>query len=117
VVVAVAYDPSQAVRRYLQAAGLPVGMLATLSPAAGSSDQAVAGTGHAVALAQAIRNEIRRLADATHPTRMHLFLACPAGLALLLGHRWNRVPTTQLYEDLGVGSQYTPAFLLRLATG
>jgi hypothetical protein len=117
VVVAVAYDPSQAVRRYLQAAGLPVGMLATLSPAAGSSDQAVAGTAHAVALAQAIRNEIRRLADATHPTRLHLFLACPAGLALLLGHRWNRVPTTQLYEDLGVGSQYTPAFLLRLATG
>jgi hypothetical protein len=117
VVIAVAYDPSQVVHQYLQAAGSPVSMVATLSPAAGTSDQAVAGAGHAVALAQAIRNEIRRLADATHPTRLHLFLACPAGLALLLGHRWNRVPTTQLYEDHGVGSQYAPAFLLRLAAG
>ena len=75
----------------------------------------VSGSGHAVALAQAIRNEVRRLADSAHARRLHLFLACPAGLALLLGHRWNRVPTTQLHEDLGVGSQYTPAFLLPLA--
>lgn len=115
VVVAAAYDPSAAARQYLQAAGVPAGILATISPAAGPSDQVISGPGHAVALAQAIRNQIRHLADATHARRLHLFLACPAGLALLLGHRWNRVPTTQLYEDLGVGSQYTPAFLLLLA--
>jgi CBASS immunity sensor of nucleotide second messenger signals len=94
VVVAVAYDPSAAAGQYLQAAGVPVGILATVSPAAGPSDQVVSGPGHAVALAQAIRNEVRRLADAAHARRLHLSLACPAGLALLLGHRWNRVPTT-----------------------
>jgi hypothetical protein len=115
VVVAVAYDPSATAGPYLQAAGVPVGILATVSPVAGPSDQVVSGPGHAVALAQAIRNEVRRLADSAHARRLHLFLACPAGLALLLGHRWNRVPTTQLHEDLGVGSQYTPAFLLPLA--
>ena len=26
-------------------------------------------------------------------------------------------PTTQLYEDLGLGARYTPAFLLHLAAG
>jgi hypothetical protein len=117
VVVAVAYDPSVAVGHYLAAAGLPVGRLATLSPDTRPSDQAVTGPGHAVALAQAIRNQIRQLADASRTPRLHLVLACPAGLALLLGHRWNRVPTTQLYEDLGLGARYTPAFLLQLAAG
>jgi hypothetical protein len=115
VVVAVAYDPSAGARQYLQAAGLRIGKLATISPVGGPSDQVVSGPGYAVALAQAIRNEVRRLADAADARRLHLFLACPAGLALLLGHRWNRVPTTQLYEDPGVGSQYVPAFLLPLA--
>jgi hypothetical protein len=81
------------------------------------SNQAVTGPGHAVALAQAIRNQVRQLADASRTPRLHLVLACPAGLALLLGHRWNRVPTTQLYEDLGLGARYTPAFLLQLAAG
>jgi hypothetical protein len=94
VVVAVAYDPSVAVGQYLAAAGLPVGRLATLSSATRPSDQAVTGPGHAVALAQAIRNQVRQLADASRTPRLHLVLACPAGLALLLGHRWNRVPTT-----------------------
>lgn len=117
VVVAVAYDPSVAVSQYLRAANLPVGGLTTVSPATWPSDQAVTGPAHAVALAQAIRNQVRRLAEASCATRLHLFLACPGGLALLLGHRWNRVPSTQLYEDLGRGAQYTPAFLLRLAAG
>jgi SMODS-associated and fused to various effectors sensor domain len=115
VVVAIAYGPSVAVRQYLEAAGVPVARLATLSPATRPSDQAVTGPGQAVALAQVIRNRIRQLADASRTPRLHLVLACPAGLALLLGHRWNRVPTTQLYEDLGLGALYTPSFLLQLA--
>ncbi|MEV7230930.1 hypothetical protein AB0M79_28515 [Polymorphospora sp. NPDC051019] len=42
---------------------------------------------------------------------MHLFMAAPAGLAILLGGVWDRVPTTQTYKDLnGIG--YKPAFLI-----
>jgi SMODS-associated and fused to various effectors sensor domain len=112
VAVAITTDPTDDVRAYLAAARLPIGTLATLTPAAGAGNQAIAGPGHAVAVALAVRDEVRRLARATGAQRLHLFLACPGGLALLLGHWWNRVPTTQLYEDLGAGRGYTPAFLL-----
>jgi SMODS-associated and fused to various effectors sensor domain len=113
VALAITTDPTADVHDYLTAARLPVGTLATITPAAGTGNQAITGPGHAVAVALAIRDEIRRLARATSPQRLHLFLACPGGLALLLGHWWNRVPTTQLYEDLGAGRAYAPAFLLR----
>jgi hypothetical protein len=112
VALAITTDPTDDVRAHLAAARLPIGTLATLSPAAGAGNQAVTGPGHAVAVALAVRDEVRRLARTTDAQGLHLFLACPGGLALLLGHWWNRVPTTQLYEDLGAGRGYAPAFLL-----
>ena len=39
------------------------------------------------------------------------FIAAPAGLALLLGHTWNRVAPTTLWEDLGLDG-YEVAFRL-----
>jgi hypothetical protein len=42
--------------------------------------------------------------------RIHLFLAMPGGLALLLGHFWDRMPPTQTYEDLLAA--YEKAFLI-----
>lgn len=30
--------------------------------------------------------------------RVHLFMACPAGVALMLGHQWNLLPATTVYE-------------------
>jgi hypothetical protein len=112
VALAITADPTDDVQAHLAAAGLPVGSLATIAPAAGAGNQAITGPGHAVAVALAMREEIRQLARTTGTQRLHLFLACPGGFALLLGHWWNRVPTTQLYEDLGAGRGYTPAFLL-----
>jgi hypothetical protein len=112
VALAITTDPSDDVHKHLAAARLPVGTLATITPAAGAGNQAITGPRHAVAVALAVRDEVRRLARATSAQRLHLFLACPGGLALLLGHWWNRVPTTQLYEDLGAGRGYAPAFLL-----
>jgi len=112
VALAITTDPTDDVHAHLAGARLPVGTLVTLTPATGAGNQAITGPGHAVAVALAVRDEVRRLARATGAQRLHLFLACPGGLALLLGHWWNRVPTTQLYEDLGAGRGYTPAFLL-----
>lgn len=40
---------------------------------------------------------------------VHLFLAGPMGLSLLLGHRWNHVAPTIVYEDLAALG-YQPAF-------
>ena len=30
----------------------------------------------------------------------------------MIGHRWNRMPQTQLYEDGGPGEAYFPSFAL-----
>ncbi|OOK65345.1 hypothetical protein BZL29_7988 [Mycobacterium kansasii] len=40
---------------------------------------------------------------------MHLFLIGPLGLAVLLGHHWNRITTTNIYEHLGA-KEYVHAF-------
>lgn len=42
-----------------------------------------------------------------HPAEhIHLFIAAPGGLALLLGHRWNALRSTTVYEHLGAGRGY-----------
>jgi hypothetical protein len=43
--------------------------------------------------------------------RVHLFQSVPNGLALMLGHIWNRLPDTLLYADLNPG--YVPTFAVR----
>ena len=98
VAVGVAVNLTTAVLGYIQDAGLPVDHLLTILPAEGADDQAVASAGQAVTYAQKIRDLVREDLE-RHPDtqRIHLFLAGPGGLALLLGHRWNRTrPTTRL---------------------
>ncbi|MDX6501984.1 MAG: SMODS-associated and fused to various effectors sensor domain [Blastocatellia bacterium] len=34
----------------------------------------------------------------------------PLGLAVLLGHRWNRVKPTAVYEEIPSEGKYEPAF-------
>lgn len=103
-------DPTPVVTNYLDAAGLPVRSLLVLMPSEGAHDQSVAGPGHAVAYAQALRNAVRAQLETAPSDRVHLFLAGPGGLALLLGHRWNRVAPTTVYEDLGPGRGYVEGF-------
>ncbi|MEV4348899.1 SAVED domain-containing protein [Actinoplanes sp. NPDC049596] len=110
VAIGMSIDPTTAVARYITDANLPVGRILTLLPADGAHDQSVAGSGEAVAYAQALRNAIRQELERDPATRVHLFLAGPGGLALLLGHRWNRVAPTAVYEDLGTGRGYVQAF-------
>ena len=111
IAVGVSLDPTAEVLTYLRGAGLPVRRLDTITPANGADDQAVASAGHAVVYAEQIRNLVRAsVAGAGDCERVHLFLAGPGGLALLLGHRRNRVASTHVYEHLGVGRGYTHAF-------
>lgn len=108
IAIAVAADPTDDVVDYLRAVVLPVARLVVLSVGNGPRDNLVQSPGQACALAIGIRDEARRQAR-RHP-RVHLFQAGPMGLALLLGHRWNRVAPTVVYEDLGHLSGYEPAF-------
>ncbi len=93
---------------YLQGADLPVGRLVELVPAAGTGRTALS-PGTATAWAEAALAAIKR--EATNRT-VHLFMYAPAGAMLLLGRIYNRVPTTQLYDDLNRAPGYTPTFCL-----
>jgi hypothetical protein len=83
---------------FLRGQHLPVDKLVLLSPPAGPRDNSVGTPADACALAYGLRQTARHAARG-HP-RVHLFLAGPMGLSLLLGHRWNRVAPTTVYEDL-----------------
>jgi len=109
ITVAISQDPSPDVRAYLQ--GHPaVGLHLTLALAPGPGQQTIAGSAAAAAAAMALRNAMRAILGQASAPAVHLFLAMPSGLALLLGHFWDRLPRTQLYEDLF--DSYEPAFLI-----
>lgn len=110
VAIGMSIDPAPAVATYLTAASVPVRSLLVLMPAEGAHDQSVAGAGQAVGYAQALRNAVRAQLESEPSNRVHLFLAGPGGLALLLGHRWNCVAPTTVYEHLGPGRGYVQAF-------
>jgi SMODS-associated and fused to various effectors sensor domain len=95
---------------YLRAEGLPVARFANLMPAGGVSRSAISRPEEARGYAQALLDAMR--AESAGLARLHLFQAGPVGLSLLLGHVWNRLPETQLYEDLGAGAGYAPTFRL-----
>jgi hypothetical protein len=38
--------------------------------------------------------------------RIHLFMAAPAGIALMLGHWWNLLPPATVYEYIPTSRTY-----------
>jgi hypothetical protein len=55
-----------------------------------------AGVGLAAAVSSALRED-----TSGHRAGVHLFQAGPLPLAIMIGHLWNRMPQTQVYDDLG----------------
>ncbi|MFF2601311.1 SAVED domain-containing protein [Streptomyces californicus] len=106
-----AEDFTQDVLEYIEGQSIPASKLLILTPPAGPKDRSVLDSSAANALAVGIRDALRRPARTT--PRIHLFLACPMGLALLLGHRWNRMRPTVVYEDIGTAQVYEPAFFIQ----
>jgi hypothetical protein len=107
VVVAVTNDPTQDVAAYLSGGGPQIGAICTILPGR-AHDASVSGPGHSVILCQAIRHHVRDALRNRPGGKVHLFMACPGAMALFLGHRWNRVASTIIYEDLSPG--YAPTF-------
>ncbi|WNI16388.1 SAVED domain-containing protein [Actinacidiphila sp. ITFR-21] len=98
------------ISRTPRCAWIPVADLLVLRPPAGVKDSAVPDQATANALAVGIRDAVRR-ASRTAP-RVHLFLAGPMALTVMLGHRWNRVRPTTVYEDVATESFYERAFTI-----
>lgn len=108
--LSVSNDLSLDVLSYVRAAALPVGRFLHIAAAPTPSKTAIPDAPRAMGWAIAVRNLVRAQVRETGARKLHLFLSSPAGAALFLGHEWNRVPTTQVYEDLNPG--YAPAFLI-----
>lgn len=87
---------------------LPASKIVVATPVQGTGPKAVPTPIAANSLAIAIRDLARRQA---RTGTLHLILIGPLGLAALLGHYWNRMPTTFVYEHLG-GQDYDKAFVV-----
>ena len=111
--VGVAMDPTVGVVKYVESAGLPVARTFIITPSTGVSAEALSGSRAAATMAVAVRDAVRAvLEDNPDSEHIHLFLAVPGALAALLGHRWNALRPTTVYEHRGVGKGYAPAFTL-----
>jgi hypothetical protein len=67
----------------------------------------------AAALARTSRRKLVNFIDQVEPQRLHLFLACPSGLAAFMGHHWNQIGVEiQCYERLN-RNHYTPSLALK----
>ncbi|MCP2170081.1 hypothetical protein LX83_006969 [Goodfellowiella coeruleoviolacea] len=105
-IVNVAADAAKDAIEWIRKTGIPVDKIVTATPETGAEPKSVPTPSAANSLAVAIRQLARRYPRTGH---LHLFLIGPLGLAVLLGHHWNRVTTTQVYEHLG-GAEYVHAF-------
>jgi hypothetical protein len=110
--VSIATDLSKEALEFIKQAVPTVGQFVGLTPPSGPNRAAIRGPVEARGYAVAIRDTVRKLATNHKADRIHLFLAIPSALALLLGHLWDRMPETQLYEDMGPGQGYSPSFLI-----
>ena len=100
VAVAISGEIAVDVLPYVRTALPSVGRYVSLVPLAGPSGNVIAGQDEARACAISVRDRVRELSRSARPRTLHLFLCCPRGMALLLGHWWDRMPLTQLHEDM-----------------
>lgn len=108
--LAVSADLTPDVQVHMANVGLTMPIV-TVQSATGTSTSSIEGPAHNYALALAVRDLARHVHRVVRPPKLHLFIAGPAAFALILGALWDRVPTTQTYEDLS-GAGYEAAFTI-----
>ena len=110
--IALAADPSPDVLSYLRDQQISVGKYVRIRPTNGATNQAIDGAAGARGWAYNVRDAIRRLVQEHRTSQIHLFLAGPSGAILLLGHLWDSMPCTQIYEYLGPVKGYAPSYFI-----
>ncbi|MFI7529701.1 SAVED domain-containing protein [Nocardia salmonicida] len=111
VAIALTYDPTDDVCDYLETSAIPIGRILSLSTAGGPSKTSVPGPGWSADWVRRARDHVQAAAKGMRAERVHLFLSSPAGVALFLGHDWNLLPTTIVYDHLGIRG-YSPTVTL-----
>lgn len=98
--VALTHDPTADVQAYVHAAGIPVAALLVLGPADDPGYRSVPNGQWAAGWTRAARDLARNAARVHGAQRIHLFIAAPQSIALMLGHHWNLTPPTTVYEHI-----------------
>jgi hypothetical protein len=98
IAAALTHDPTTDIEAYLHEASIPVGVLLSLGPEGDPGYQSVPNGQWAAGWARAARDQARSAARMHGARRIHLFMAAPQAIALMLGHHWNLTPPTTLYE-------------------
>ena len=109
VCLAFRHDPTADVRDYATTARIPAGRLLTFTGETGVGPESVVDAAWATSWVTALQDALLAKVRDTGTHRIHLFIAGPAGIALLLGHRWNVLPAVTVYEHQG-GANYAPTF-------
>ena len=109
IAISVARLIGDAVRQYLEPSSGAVAELIELRAKGAPDNVLIRDAEQARGLMTAVFLEIEEVA-AGRP--IHLFFAAPGPLLALLGHRWNRMPPLQLYDDTGGSGAdgYRPTF-------
>lgn len=104
VVISLTHDATPDVIRFVEAQGM-VNKTLTITTNTGPGRDSLRNGEHARTWAHSARDLLRLEFGKLErrPTRLHLFMAGPAGGALLLGHNWNLMPETVVYEHLDPG--------------
>ncbi|WP_039798000.1 SAVED domain-containing protein [Nocardia araoensis] len=111
VAIALTNDPTDDVCDYIESSGIPIGRILSLSTSGGPSKTSVPGPGWSADWVRRARDHVRAAAKKMRAGRVHLFVSSPAGIALFLGHDWNLLPTTIVYDHLGIPG-YSPTITL-----
>lgn len=106
--VGVLRSPEPAMLRTLPHATTDNLLLATLG-------QALTSAREVQASARAVKHAVDAAIAQLQPTAIDLFYSGPAALGVALGHRWNGLPPTQLWEFLSNKGVYTPTAVLDAA--
>ena len=96
--VGLTHNPTADVMAYIQAACLPIAELLVLGPDGEPGPDSVPDAEWAAGWARAAREKAREATARSSAHRVHVFLAAPAAVSLMLGHQWNLMPATTLYE-------------------
>lgn len=106
VVIEISSGVELAVRQWIEAGSASIHRLLVLQPDQGPSQTAVPDAGWLMAWVDGARGEI--LARTGAAPHVHLFMSTPASAALALGHQWNLMPATTVYEWLPQSRSYVP---------
>lgn len=74
--------------------------------------EAITSARSAQAGVSAVKAAISQAAAKLRPNQIDLYLVGPAAFAVALGHRWNAMPATQLFEFIANERLYTPTAII-----